>query len=165
LQSLENGSGSSNTQALVEGDLVETHRLFRFVVGEGDSGHASCKVPNRFEMPVVIDADDLLCSPATIMQGYCNRVGLPYAPTMLTWDPGPVLEWLPQKGAAASEWESGPFANVFRSSGFVCGRSGGATVEQNMDRLSKETRAVLERRWDLYEEMRTVRYQPVNECS
>ena len=162
LQQLENGSESSNTQALLEGDLVETYRLYCYAIGQAGSGCTGGEMTD--EMPVIIDADDLLCSPATVMQGYCSRVGLPYDPSMLKWDPGPVLEWLPQRNAAVSQWESGPFANVFRSNGFVSSRGGGATVEENMDRLSKETRAVLERRWDLYEKMHAVRYQPAKEC-
>jgi hypothetical protein len=34
---------------------------------------------------------------------------------MLTWDAGPVAEWLPH---GVDGWEDGPFKNVFRSTGF-----------------------------------------------
>lgn len=155
LQRLENGNDSSNTQAVLEGDLVETHRLYRFVDDKcGSNSLTACT------NPLIIDADDLLCSPSTIMSGYCRAVGLPYDTSILQWNPGPVLEWLPD---GATDWEAGPFANVFRCNGFVSPshhEGSEATIEQNMDKLSKGTRAVLEQRWDLYDQMYTARFKP-----
>ncbi|KAI9842575.1 MAG: helicase [Thelocarpon superellum] len=34
----------------------------------------------------VVDADDLLHNPSGIIEAYCDSVGLPYTPGMLTWD-------------------------------------------------------------------------------
>ncbi|KAJ5493733.1 hypothetical protein N7463_009820 [Penicillium fimorum] len=34
----------------------------------------------------VIDADDMLDEPAKTIEAFCNSVGLPYSPEMLTWD-------------------------------------------------------------------------------
>lgn len=169
MYNLENGSGSGNTQALLEADIVETHRLYRFVLDKSDDGlslPSKSTVGSPPATPLIVDADDLLCNPAAVLQGYCSRVGLPYEDSILKWDPGPVLEWLPHGSAAAGEWDRGPFANVFRSTGFIapsdhgCGnRSTEQTVEQNMDRLPKAIRAVVERRWHLYQEMHDARYQ------
>ena len=41
---------------------------------------------------VIIDADDLLEDPEGIMTAYCRAVGLPFDPSMLSWEPGPVKE-------------------------------------------------------------------------
>ena len=38
--------------------------------------------------PVIIDADDLLRNPASILSRYCQQVGIPYTDDMLQWNPG-----------------------------------------------------------------------------
>ena len=38
--------------------------------------------------PVIIDADDLLNDPATILSGFCGKLGIPYKDSLLTWDEG-----------------------------------------------------------------------------
>jgi hypothetical protein len=43
--------------------------------------------------PVVIDADDLVASPAGTMTAYCAAVGLPFVPAALSWRPGDRPEW------------------------------------------------------------------------
>ena len=117
------GSDSSNAQALLECDLVETQRLYRFVLdhgleppaatatgadattavgagaaagasaggagGGGGGGMAAAAGGGAVAMtPLVIDADDLIANPCRILRGYCERVGLPYSTSMLTWDAG-----------------------------------------------------------------------------
>lgn len=37
--------------------------------------------------PVIIDADDLLAKPESMMKSYCERVGLPYKEGMTKWEP------------------------------------------------------------------------------
>ena len=43
--------------------------------------------------PVVIDADDLVASPAGTIAAYCAAVGLPFLPEALSWQPGDRAEW------------------------------------------------------------------------
>ena len=97
------GGGTANVCSLLAADLSETHRLYHHVAAAEGSA------------PMVIDADDLLADPAATLQGYCAAVGLPYTPAMLRWEAGPVDDWLPH---GSEGWEEGPFANVFRSTGF-----------------------------------------------
>ncbi|MFK4066962.1 sulfotransferase family protein [Streptomyces sp. NPDC029674] len=43
--------------------------------------------------PVVVDSDDLIDRPADTVRAYCERVGLPFDPTALSWSPGMPAEW------------------------------------------------------------------------
>ena len=43
--------------------------------------------------PVVIDAADLVASPAAIVRAYCERVGITFLPQALTWSPEDRPEW------------------------------------------------------------------------
>ena len=38
--------------------------------------------------PVIIDADDLVSNPATILSGFCKILGIPYTDKLLSWDDG-----------------------------------------------------------------------------
>jgi Sulfotransferase domain len=44
-------------------------------------------------VPVVIDAADLIASPAGTVRAYCARVGIPFRPEALTWENGERGEW------------------------------------------------------------------------
>ena len=164
-------SDTANALALLEQDLVQTHRMYRFVQQQQleQQQEGSCIV--------VIDSDDLLVSPESVLRGYCGAVGLPYSPSMLRWPVGPVTEWLP-RGAGSAEWEKGPFASVFRSNGFI--RPGEAVsrttsqlrqqpsvglqhkdvpVEENLRMLPPAMADVVERHWGLYQELYDARSQ------
>jgi len=45
------------------------------------------------EDPVVVDAMTFSEHPASILATYCDRVGLPFRPEALSWEPGEVEEW------------------------------------------------------------------------
>ncbi len=45
------------------------------------------------EDPVVVDAMTFSENPASILATYCERVGLPFRPEALSWEPGEVEEW------------------------------------------------------------------------
>ncbi|URN14064.1 sulfotransferase family protein [Streptomyces radiopugnans] len=49
------------------------------------------------ERPVVIRAERLLADPAGVVSAYCERVGLPYVPEALNWQPGERAEWRPNR--------------------------------------------------------------------
>ncbi|XP_071803646.1 uncharacterized protein [Asterias amurensis] len=45
--------------------------------------------------PVILDADDLVNDPATILSGFCKSLGIPYSDELLSWDAGVdvVKDW------------------------------------------------------------------------
>jgi Sulfotransferase domain len=45
------------------------------------------------EEPVVVDAMTFSEYPVDILSAYCERVGLPFRPEALSWEPGEVDEW------------------------------------------------------------------------
>jgi Sulfotransferase domain len=45
------------------------------------------------EDPVVVDAMTFSENPVSILSAYCERVGLPFRPDALSWEPGEVEEW------------------------------------------------------------------------
>src|SRR5215210_3179193 len=45
------------------------------------------------EDPVVVDAMTFSENPVGILSAYCERVGLPFRPEALSWEPGEVEEW------------------------------------------------------------------------
>ena len=44
--------------------------------------------------PVVIDSDDLLEDPATMVEQYCSAIGVPFIASALNWEPGSRSEVL-----------------------------------------------------------------------
>jgi Sulfotransferase domain len=50
------------------------------------------------EDPVVVDAMTFSENPASILATYCDRVGLPFRPEALSWQPGEVEEWTGWEG-------------------------------------------------------------------
>jgi Sulfotransferase domain len=60
--------------------------------------------------PVVIDAADLMASPAAIVRAYCERVGIAFLPQALTWSPQDRPEW-----TLSSRWH----AEAAASTGFA----------------------------------------------
>ena len=61
------------------------------------------------EEPVVIDSDDLLGDPETVVGAWCEAVDIEPRPDALTWEPGMPKEWEPW-----AEW----FASAAASTGF-----------------------------------------------
>lgn len=45
------------------------------------------------ETPLVIDGDDLVADPAGLVRAYCERVGLDFLDSALTWQPGVKAAW------------------------------------------------------------------------
>jgi len=61
--------------------------------------------------PVVVDAADLVRVPSAVVEAYCARVGIPFLPAALTWEPADRPEW-----ELSRHWH----ADVALSSGFGC---------------------------------------------
>ena len=45
------------------------------------------------ENPVVVDAMTFSENPVGVLSAYCERVGIPFRPDALSWEPGEVEEW------------------------------------------------------------------------
>jgi hypothetical protein len=50
------------------------------------------------EDPVVVDAMTFSEDPVSILSAYCERVGVPFRPAALSWEPGEVEEWKSWEG-------------------------------------------------------------------
>jgi Sulfotransferase domain len=59
--------------------------------------------------PVVLDAGDLIRRPADLVAAYCGRVGIPFLPGALSWQPADRPEW-----SRSRRWH----ADVAASAGF-----------------------------------------------
>ncbi len=58
--------------------------------------------------PPVIDSDDVLADPATVVEAWCEAVDIPFIAQALSWEPGPRDE--------VSWWDGGSFHETLRNS-------------------------------------------------
>lgn len=97
-------------------DVVVSHHAMNRAVERDDIGFE--RLYEMYEAvrdrdgtpPPVIDADDLVADPATVVARYCALTGLPFLPDALTWHAGPRPEW-----TRTEAWHR----DVARSSGFT----------------------------------------------
>ncbi|MDH3500825.1 MAG: sulfotransferase family protein [Acidimicrobiia bacterium] len=65
----------------------------------------------RGREPIVVESQALLQDPARVLASLCERIGIGFDSTMLSWPPGPK----PEDGIWASHW----YDNVHMSTGFA----------------------------------------------
>jgi len=99
--------------------------------------------------PVVIDADDLLSDPETIMRKYCVATGLPFKESMLTWTPRCFPEW--EFDTPFRMWHG----TVIESSGFIPGVESSSVP--SVDGLPAEIQEATKEAIPHYEAMYSVR--------
>ena len=63
-----------------EAGYEQQHRLFGMAVETGED-------------PAVVDASDLLADPEGMVRAYCEKLGAPFMPEALSWEPGEVPGW------------------------------------------------------------------------
>jgi hypothetical protein len=63
-----------------ETGYVQQHRLFELALENG-------------EEPAVVDAADLTADPEGTIRVYCEKLGVPFMPESLSWEPGDVPGW------------------------------------------------------------------------
>jgi hypothetical protein len=63
----------------------QQHRLFGLAVQNGED-------------PAVVDAADLTGDPEGTIRAYCEKLGVPFMPDSLSWEPGEVPQWDMWKG-------------------------------------------------------------------
>jgi len=56
--------------------FIEQRKLFDRLIGQNN------------KTPPIIDSDDLLENPASMVEAYCEAVGIPFIPEALSWEPG-----------------------------------------------------------------------------
>lgn len=88
----------------------------------------------------VIDARDLLADPPGVLAGLCDRLGIPFDETMLTWPAGPK----PEDGSWARHW----YAGVHRSTGF-----NPPSMPRTRDAVRPEHHHILDGAQPLYERL------------
>ncbi|MFJ8005308.1 sulfotransferase-like domain-containing protein [Streptomyces fagopyri] len=78
--------------------------------------------------PVLIEAEDLVASPETVVEDYCRRTGIPYDPAALSWSEGEQNEW-----ERTAKWHQ----DVVRSTGFSTRSNTYAADMHNHPRLAE----------------------------
>jgi sulfotransferase family protein len=90
--------------------------------------------------PAVIDGDDLVAAPEAIVRAYCARVGIPFVPGALQWQPTVLPSW-----KRTARWHT----SVSESRGFEPPRADGAVDVESHPRL----RAYLRYHRPFYDEL------------
>ena len=68
-------------------------------------------------MPTILDADDLLQDPQSILSTYCARMGIPYSSKLLSWEAGGDLSgtWIEGGTLKVAAKDQGFYDNAFKS--------------------------------------------------
>ncbi|DAC12276.1 MAG TPA: HAD family hydrolase, partial [Candidatus Poseidoniales archaeon] len=94
------------------------------------------------EIPPVIDSEDVLEDPESILSELCESIGIPFSQRMLSWDPGPR--------SCDGLWGKYWYDSVWKSSGF-------SPPSPKAGELSEHLYSVLEESTMIYEELREMR--------
>ena len=94
------------------------------------------------EIPPVIDSEDVLEDPESILSALCESIGIPFSQRMLSWDPGPR--------SCDGLWGKYWYDSVWKSSGF-------SPPSPKAGELSEHLYSVLEESTMIYEELREMR--------
>ncbi len=73
--------------------------------------------------PIILDTDDLLSNPVGMLQAYCKDIGMPYTPSLLTWNAGDDVmknKWYVAKQVVRRHQQasSNMYTSTFASTGF-----------------------------------------------
>ncbi|XP_071509489.1 uncharacterized protein [Diadema antillarum] len=113
---------------------------------------------NADNNPVIVDIDELMEDPATILPLLFRALGIPYSEDYLTWDASSdvVLKW----HSVCSNVLEAPryklwFANAFKSTCFKP-----SSTSASLDGVTKDIRDIAEKEMPYYEEMYKFRITP-----
>ena len=95
------------------------------------------KLIEKNQNPIVLDAGNLLKNPPTVLTQLCERIGIPFQKSMLTWPPGPK----PYDGVWAPYW----YSNVHRSTGFEKQTSSSRPLPAHLEDLYQRAKALYEK--------------------
>ena len=85
---------------------------------------------NLGQEPIVIDSQELLKTPESVLRQLCEKLSLPFESSMLSWQAGPK----PEDGVWAKHW----YDNVHKSTGFAPYRPKEAGVPRRLEGLLEE---------------------------
>ena len=91
----------------------------------------------RGEVPVVLDAKHLLLDPPGVLRCACEKLGIPFEETMLSWPPGPK----PEDGVWARHW----YHSVHSSTAFAPYRPKTEPFPERLEPLLQECRPFYDR--------------------
>lgn len=91
------------------------------------------------EVPIVVEAEDILKNPEGMLKKLCTRLEIPWMPKMLSWPKGRR----PEDGVWASHW----YASVEASTGF-------APYRERDVKLTPEQQALLQQQLPYFEQLR-----------
>ena len=97
------------------------------------------------ELPLVIDSREFLLDPATMLEAICDRLGIEFLPSMLSWPAGPRAS----DGVWAKHW----YDSVWDSTGFAPYR------EKSLE-LSAKNRQIAKQARPYYEQLYQYRLRP-----
>ncbi|XP_072030948.1 uncharacterized protein [Amphiura filiformis] len=110
-------------------------------------------VTNELKQPaIVIDADDLIANPASIMKQYCDKIGFKFTDDLLTWEPDLVTKhkWnIAQTQLMANQF-IGHYRRAFGSTSF---EGGDSLHEINYDNENDDVKASIEYCLPFYEKL------------
>lgn len=87
--------------------------------------------------PIVLDAGYLLENPESVLTQLCERVGIPFQRSMLTWPGGPK----PYDGIWAPHW----YSNVHRSTGFEKQSTSSRLLPSHLEELYQDAKLLYEK--------------------
>jgi Sulfotransferase domain len=95
-------------------------------------------VTNRLgHAPPVIDADDVLANPSAMLNALCQRLGIGFDDTMLSWPKGPK----PFDGVWAPHW----YNAAWESTGFAAQPPRDITLPDHLRKIADDARIIYER--------------------
>lgn len=95
------------------------------------------RLMKKSQDPVVLDAGYLLENPESVLTQLCERVGIPFQKSMLTWPPGPK----PYDGIWAPHW----YSNVHRSTGFEKQSTSSRLLPDHLEGLYRDAKLLYEK--------------------
>ena len=124
-------------------DMLHSYSKMIPEFGLSDTGYDKLKqladaIVAKGQEPVVIDSKRLLESPESILRQLCDRVGIQFEESMLSWEAGPK----PDEGVWAPHW----YLNAHRSSGFVA-------YKPKTEEFPERLQPLLEECQELYDEL------------
>ena len=82
------------------------------------------------EAPPVIDSDDILADPPSMLRTLCGALGIPYTDEMVSWEAGPK----PEDGVWSPHW----YDAVWKSTGFAAPRTEPPELPNDLKALAEQ---------------------------
>ncbi|XP_077983428.1 uncharacterized protein LOC144438252 [Glandiceps talaboti] len=109
--------------------------------------------------PLVLDADDVLSDPASMMKKYCDVVGFEYTDDMLHWKPESESEkWTWE--ADHFTWEKDWYGTILSSSGFIKPTEGAANKSVDVSFFPQYVQKAIEEARPYYDKLYELRMKP-----